>query len=136
MYTVEDVKLIELKVFSDNGILVATEGSHHVPFPIKRVFHVQGVAPNTLRGDHAHKVCKQAFQCLRGVCDVVVDDGAKKKAFRLEKPNQLIYVPETVWAAETYTTSETLLLVYCDEWYRKDDYIRDYKDFLKFRGIT
>jgi len=136
MYTLEQARLIELKAHTTNGSLVVAEAEREIPFDVKRIFHVQNVADDSLRGDHAHRSCKQAFQCLRGTCEVILDDGRHKRTVVLNRPTQLLYVPETIWASERYISPDTILLVYCNERYRMEDYIRDYQEFLIFRGAA
>ena len=42
------------------GTLSVFEGSHDVPFDIKRIYYIHGAPKGTHRGGHAHKALRQA----------------------------------------------------------------------------
>jgi hypothetical protein len=133
---VEHVKVYPLKTFQADGTLVFVENHRPVPFAIERFFGVSGVTPGAVRGDHAHRVCNQALLCMHGVCEVECKDGRDTKTFRLTNPGMLLYVPATIWASEKYETSDTVLVVLADRRYDAADYIRDYGEYLRLRGLT
>lgn len=133
--SVADVKVFPLKTFEAIGTLVFVENHRPVPFTIARVFSVAGVPAGSVRGDHAHKECAQALVCLQGVCTVLCDDGREKKTFQLSGPGTLLYVPPMIWASETYEVEHTVLMVLADQPYSAADYIRDYDEYLRLRGI-
>ena len=134
--SVRDVKVFPLKTFDAIGTLVFVENHRPVPFVIERVFSVSGVPAGSVRGDHTHKECRQALVCLQGVCSVLCDDGREKKTFELRGPGSLLYIPAMIWASETYVVENTVLLVLADQPYSASDYIRDYEEYLRLRGVT
>ncbi len=133
--SVEHVKAYPLKMFHAEGTLVFVENHRPVPFTIARVFGVSGVTPGALRGDHAHKECNQALICMNGTCEVECRDGRASKVFRLTDPGTLLYVPAMIWASERYETSDTVLVVLADQKYDNADYIREYDEYLRLRGV-
>jgi UDP-2-acetamido-3-amino-2,3-dideoxy-glucuronate N-acetyltransferase len=133
--TVEDVRVFPLKTFDAIGTLVFVQNQGPVPFDIKRVFSVFGVPAGSVRGDHAHKECKQALVCLSGLCRVVCDDGRSKKTFELSGATSLLYVPPMIWASEEYLVEGTVLMVLADQLYSAGDYVRDYDEYRKLRGL-
>ena len=134
--TIRDVQTYPLKSFQAEGTLVFMERNNPVPFEVARVFCVTSVTPGAMRGDHAHKACKQALCCIRGHVSVLCDDGRDKKRFELGSPNTLLYVPPMIWASETYATEDTVLLVLADLVYDPADYLREYDEYLALRGVT
>lgn len=134
---IEDVKTISLTQFSDErGHLGIVESLQDVPFSLKRLFYVHGVPSGQVRGHHAHRLCEQALVCLAGAIQVTCDDGTKKREFMLNDPAQALYVPPSIWAEEKYIEQGSILLVLTDRTYEPIDYLRDYDDFLRFRGLA
>jgi len=115
------------------GNLTIVENNKHVPFEIKRVFYIYDVPTAESRGAHAHKTLHQFLVCLSGSFDVELDDGHAKKVKHLNRPWEGLYIPPMIWAAETNFDPSTVCLVLCSGIYNKDDYIRDYQEFLKNR---
>ena len=101
---------------------------------IKRSFLVS-CSEKTHRGKHAHKNLTQFLVCTTGKCKVVCDDGISKKEIILNSPNQLLKIPNQIWAEQFYQEKNTTLLVMCDDIYKEEDYIRDYNFFIKYRQV-
>jgi len=100
----------------------------------KRFFFITG-KKNELRGGHAHKKQIQFMVCLKGCCQLDFYDGYRKKSYKLDNNQKGIMVPSGIWANQKYIKNNTMLLVLCDKPYDEQDYIRDYKEFLKFKKI-
>lgn len=131
---VEDARTVELPRHErDYGVVIAAEGAADAPFAIARVFTV--CAPvDSMRGDHAHRQCRQFMFCPRGAVDVGLDDGANRKRFRLARDNLALYVPAMIWNVVSFLAPETVLVVLCDQPFSEDDYIRDYDLYRRERG--
>jgi acetyltransferase-like isoleucine patch superfamily enzyme len=128
---VEGVTLHELLLVHDmRGDLSAGEFEREIPFPVRRYFIVFDVPSEDVRGEHAHRCCRQFLVCLRGRCRVVVDDGDKRAEIVLDRPNLGLYLPPLVWGIQYQHTADALLLVFASEYYDPADYIRDYGEFL------
>ena len=112
------------------GSLAAAEFNRHVPFNPLRFFMVFDVPGRDVRGEHAHRTCRQFLVAAQGSVSVVVDDGSAREEITLSSPDRGIYVPPMVWAAQYRYSPEAVLLVFASDYYDADDYIRDYDTFL------
>lgn len=131
--TVNDVVRFEAQHIPSNGAdLNIFQTGEQVPFAVRRVFTVHANGP-TERGGHAHRRCGQVMVCLTGACDVTADDGARQETIELRRPQDVLYVPPSIWAAQSYVEPGTILMVLCDQDYDERDYIRDYYAFLAYR---
>jgi len=85
------------------------------------------------RGQHGHKLCQQYMVCCEGRIRIDAFDGAHTRDFTLER-GQALLVPPLIYAAETYLTENSLLLVICDQPFDKDDYIHSRDELISVRG--
>ena len=134
--TINDVKLLNLRTFIEpDGNLVPVESKHDIPFDIKRIFYVYGVKNQDDRGKHSHYKTKQVLICLSGEVEVICDDGIHRKKYKLTKPHQAIYIPEMIWDEQRYMSEDSVLLVLSNTYYDSKDYIENYDEFLKTKGL-
>lgn len=112
------------------GTLAAAEFPTHLPFAPRRVFLVFDVPGRDVRGEHAHRSCRQFLVCARGSLSVVVDDGNRTEEIRLDRPDLGLYLPPLVWAVQYKYSADAVLLVLASDAYDPADYIRDYDEFL------
>lgn len=64
-----------------------------------------------------------------------MDNGTEKKIVSLEKPYEGLYIANNMWR-EMYDFSEdAVLMVLASEYYKEEDYIRDYNEFLRMVGV-
>ena len=119
----------------DRGMLVALEEYKDSPFEIKRVYYMYDTKKDVHRGFHAHKSLEQILICIHGSCKVLLDNGTEKKIVSLEKPYEGLYIANNMWR-EMYDFSEdAVLMVLASEYYKEEDYIRDYNEFLRMVGV-
>lgn len=118
------------------GDLSIGEFERNVPFQPKRYFIVYDVPSTETRGEHAHIKCHQFLICVAGKVSVVVDDGARREEVLLDRPNIGLLIPAGVWGIQYKYSANGVLLVFASEYYDASDYIRNYDDFLKFRGLS
>ena len=125
-------KMIDFSIKGDNrGSLIALEENQNIPFDIKRVYYIYGTKTDIRRGFHAHKNLNQVAICVHGSCKFLLDDGYTKKTIQLNSPQNGLYLSGLIWR-EMYDFSEDcVLMVLANQHYDEDDYIKDYKDFLK-----
>ena len=129
--SVKGVELRRLVLATDlRGSLSAGEFQRHVPFVPRRYFMVFDVPGRDVRGEHAHKSCRQFLVCARGSVSVMVDDGSASEEISLDAPDLGLYLPPMVWAVQYRYSADALLLVFASDHYDADDYIRDYDEFL------
>ena len=119
----------------ERGQLVALEEGIDIPFSIKRVYYMYDTVKGMVRGKHAHKSLEQILVCIHGSCKILLDDGREKKVIPLEKPYEGLYVPNNMWR-EMYDLSEdAVLMVLASDFYKENDYIRDYDQFVSYINI-
>jgi dTDP-4-dehydrorhamnose 3,5-epimerase-like enzyme len=125
----------ELLHFSINdderGSLVSLEELNNIPFTMKRVYYLYGLQKESSRGFHAHKELKQIIVCIKGSCNVVLDNGEKKQLFHLDKPNKGLFVDKMIWREMHDFSDDCILMVIASDYYDENDYIRNYHEFLK-----
>jgi len=137
MNTVYDCTIIEFdKHHSDRkGNLTVVENEIAVPFDVKRVYYLYDIPGGESRGSHAHKALQQLIIAASGSFKVTLDDGNVKRTFTLNRPYQGLYVKPGIWRDLDDFSSGAVCLVLASELYDKEDYIRDYKEFIKYRNI-
>ena len=130
--TLKDIKAISLKIYSEaSGKLAAIENYAEVPWGMQRVFII--TAENLeIRGNHAHKNCSQAFVVISGKVLLKSFDGLSEESFELNPLDKLLLVPPHIWL-DLELSAGSALMVLTDEPYDEEDYIREKKEFLKFR---
>ena len=70
------------------GTLSVFEGSHDVPFDIKRIYYIHGAPKGTHRGGHAHKALRQVLWCPYGSIRIRLDNGREKADVLLDSPDK------------------------------------------------
>lgn len=134
-YSVFDCTMVELdKHHSDrNGNLTVVENGITLPFDVKRVYYIYDVPGGENRGAHAHKELEQLIVAASGSFTVTLDDGHTKRSFFLNRPYQGLYVKPGMWRDLVDFSSGAVAMVLASDIYKKEDYIRDYNDFIEFR---
>ncbi|MDY5532538.1 sugar 3,4-ketoisomerase [Butyricimonas virosa] len=135
--TVYECTIIELdQHHSDRkGNISVVENGSTVPFDVKRTYYLYDVPGGEERGAHAHKALSQLIIAASGSFDVTLNDGKVKRTFFLNRPNQGLYVVPGMWRELNNFSSGSVCLVLASEVYQKEDYIRDYEEFLQYKGV-
>ncbi len=131
---IKNAQYITLPKIKDgrDGILCVAEQNKNIPFDIKRVFYIYDLHDNNaIRGKHAHREVEQVIFCIRGDFVIQLDDGKNKQFFKLEKPNEGLYIGTYVWNVMTKFSDDCILLVFASELYNESEYIRNYNTFLQ-----
>lgn len=129
-------KEFDLNSFSsDSGCLTVIEENKNIPFDIKRIFYEYNVLNNCKRGNHANKNSAFCFICLKGSVEIDIDNGYEKKNIVLNDPNHALYIDKMVWKVMKNFSSDCVLLVLSDCFYDKNEYIRDYDEYLNLIKI-
>ena len=118
----------------ERGQLVALEEFKDIPFEIKRVYFMYDTVPGVTMWYHAHKSLEQILICIHGSCKIRLDNGREKKIVPLEKPYEGLYVSNNMWREMFDFSEDAVLMVLASDYYREEDYIRDYEEFLRFVG--
>ena len=134
-FNVFDCTMVELdRHHSDRkGNLTVVENGQTLPFDVKRVYYLYDVPGGENRGSHAHKELSQLIIAASGSFTVTLDDGRCKRSFFLNRPYQGLYVKPGMWRDLEDFSSGAVCMVLASEVYQKEDYIRDYQEFLEFR---
>ena len=129
-------RLIELaRIYDPRGNLSVAEEQRDVPFDIKRVFWIYDVPGGDSRGGHAHKALYQFIVAANGSFHVNLTDGEKRMSYFLNHPYIGVLVPPGIWASQDDFSSGAVCLVMASDYYDEEDYIRNYDDFLKYKGL-
>lgn len=132
----ESKLLYSIPSFSDiRGDLSVLEFQKLLPFPVKRIFYTYGVDSTEVRGEHAHKTCEQFLIAIHGSLHVIIDDGEKREEYILDAPTRGLHLPSGCWGIQYKHSPDCVLLVLASEEYDKNDYIRDYNEFLEYKGL-
>lgn len=100
-----------------------------LPFSVSRLFCLRG-DEGVIRGEHAHRKCRQALYCVDGAVKLSIDNGNIVNNVTLNNLNR-IYVLETYhWLKIDFMKISTIIVL-CEFNYDEEEYIRSYDDFLK-----
>jgi UDP-2-acetamido-3-amino-2,3-dideoxy-glucuronate N-acetyltransferase len=134
MMQLSDIVTLNLEVFQrDSGKLASLQHGQDIPWQIARVFFISTERPEN-RGNHAHINCQQAFVCTMGSVILTCKDGLRQKEFVLKKLNQAVIIPPGIWASISLSAHSSLSVM-TNLPYDESDYIREWEDFQKFRGV-
>ena len=135
-FSVFDCTIIELdKHHSDHkGNLSVVENRVTLPFDVKRIYYLYDIPGGEGRGAHAHRELEQLIIAASGSFTVTLDDGKCKRTFMLNRPYQGLYVKPGLWRDLADFSSGAVAMVLASEIYKKEDYIRSYNEFIKYRN--
>lgn len=127
-------KTIKISTVStlDSGELSFFEEKKDVPFELKRIYYISKVPEGTKRGFHAHKQLKQFLFCPYGSILLILDDGVHREEIELSDPSVGVLIDKPTWREMIWLQRNSVLCVAASEYYTKEDYIRDYSEFLKY----
>ena len=133
--TIYNCSVIELnRNHQRSGNITVVENFRHIPFEIRRVYYLYDVPGGGERGGHAHKELNQLMIAASGSFDVVLNDGINKKVVELNRPYYGLYIVQGIWRELVNFSSGAICLVLASEKYFKEDYLRNYNDFLEWKA--
>lgn len=136
MRRVESCKIISLPKVEDlRGNLTFIQERDHIPFEIERIYWIYDVPGGQIRGGHAFREQQELIIALTGSFDVIVDDGENKKSFSMNRSYYGLYVPNELWRHMENFSTNSVAMVISSTSFSEGDYIRDYQDFLIFKGL-
>lgn len=125
------IEWIELpNLGDDRGSLMVLESNKNVPFKVKRIYYILDAKPNIPRGFHAHKELMQLAFCIKGSCNMIMDNGIEKQQVRIDKSNIGLMIPPMVWHEMHDFSEDCVMLVLASAQYDEADYIRNYDEFM------
>ncbi|SFE80972.1 sugar 3,4-ketoisomerase [Flavobacterium xueshanense] len=128
--TLDAIKLLKIPVVEDTRGNLAFIQKDFLPFEFKRVYYLFDVPSNAYRGGHSHILQQELLIALSGSFEVVLQDGAVKKSFLLNKPNVGLLIPTGIWRELENFSSGAVCLVLASDVFDEEDYIRDFDEFL------
>ncbi len=133
---IKEAKMLEFEEKGDErGHLVVVETIKDIPFEVKRVFYIYGSDKDVIRGRHANRKTEFVLINVAGTSKVKVTyPNGNECIFALNKPHTGIYIPSMVWKDMYDFSSDSVLLVLASEHYDKNEYIRDYDEYIKELG--
>lgn len=130
-----EAKIIDLtRIYDHRGNLSVVEQYKDVPFEIKRVYWTYDVPGGESRGGHAHIAQKEFIVAASGSFTVSVENGNEQESFFLNHPYKGLYIPEGIWRSLHDFSSGAVCLVMASDYFQEEDYIRDYQEFLRYKG--
>ena len=131
--TVFHCSVVDLsKVHTESGNITVVENKSNIPFEVERVYYLYDVPGGEVRGGHAHYELEQYVIAASGSFDVILDDGKNKKKFTLNRPNLALHIVPGLWRELDNFSSGSITMVLASEVYDEKDYIREYKNYLKW----
>jgi hypothetical protein len=134
--TLTECRIIDLpKIIDPRGNLTFIETGRHVPYEIKRVYYLYDVPGGAERGGHAHRALHEFIVAMSGSFDVILDDGAQKKRFHLNRSYFGLYVCPLIWRELDNFSSGSVCMVLASNYYDESDYYRNYDEFIRANNI-
>ena len=131
-----ECRIIDLpKIADPRGNLTFVETGRHVPYEIKRVYYLYDVPGGAERGGHAHRGLHEFIIAMSGSFDVILDDGAQKKRFHLNRSYFGLYVCPMIWRELDNFSSGSVCMVLASNFYDESDYYRNYDEFIRANSI-
>lgn len=129
------IQLISLPKIEDRRGNLSVIENDTIPFEIKRVYYVYDIPSGAERGGHSHKELQEFLVALSGSFDVILNNGTQKSTVTLNKPNVGLLIKSGIWRELKNFSSGAVCLVLASDVYIEEDYIRNLKEFKRFRKI-
>ena len=119
------------RIESNNGTLIPLYLNKIKKFKINRLFILHG-KKGFFRGDHAHKKCTQVFVPLSGKMKIEITKKKTKNFILNSKKISFLTIPPLHWCKIHFLDKSSSLLVLCNVKFSEKEYLRNFKDFLKY----
>jgi dTDP-4-dehydrorhamnose 3,5-epimerase-like enzyme len=132
---VKNSGIIKLQFFNDfpDGNLVIGESKKSVPFDIKRIYYINNLFnKKAIRGHHAHKKLDQIIFCVNGSFILKLDDGQSRQSVLMDSPYYGVRLGPKLWHTMEKFSTDCVILVVANDYYKESDYLRDYNEFKKY----
>lgn len=114
--------LLEIKTFKDDrGSLTVLD--RELPFKVQRIYYIYDVPHDQIRAGHRHRKNIQALICIRGACNIYVNNGVTQETYLLDSSERCLIMEPEDWHTMYNFTPDAMLLVLASEPYDRDDYI-------------
>jgi hypothetical protein len=116
-------------LISDSKIITVAQEVESIPFHVKRIYWISVSDNETDISAHANKAQSQVMVSLNGSMEVRLEGlGEYKQTFVLKNPGVGLYIPPMYWKEFEYAKHSSVLC-FASDFYRAEDYIRDYYMF-------
>jgi dTDP-4-dehydrorhamnose 3,5-epimerase-like enzyme len=116
-------RLIEFPIQAEPRGSLIPFNFEKLPFLPRHAFTVQCVPAGVVRGQHAHRHIRQLLVCLAGQLSVELRDSVRSETIALIRPDIGLFIAENLWAAQTYLSPETIMLVLASAPYDPASYV-------------
>jgi dTDP-4-dehydrorhamnose 3,5-epimerase-like enzyme len=130
--------IIELPMIGDStiGYLSVVEFQKLLPFKPERLYWTYYTPESIVRGRHAHYKTEQLLVAVSGTILVNIETmNSELLTYKLEKPNQGLYIPPMTWHTIQYSHSAVQLII-ASTLFNEADYIRDYMVFSSLKSTV
>lgn len=129
-------KVIHIKTVPtvNAGELSFFEAKHEFPFEVKRIYYISKVPEGVRRGFHAHKELKQLLFCPYGRIQLVLENEEGREEIELSDPSIGVVIDRPTWREMLWLQKDSVLCVAASDYYKVEDYVRDYDEFKKLLG--
>lgn len=119
------------------GNLSFVEAEQTAPFVIQRVYYIDSIPSDAVRGGHSHKTVNEMVIALRGGFTIELEDQSDSKtSYHLDSPHQALLVPQLYWRNLHSYVEGSICLVLASGRYDENEYLRSYEDFKSYRPAT
>jgi len=132
---VKNSGIVKMQFFDDfpDGNLVIGEARKNIPFDIRRVYYINNLFnKKSNRGHHAHKKLEQIIFCVNGSFVLNLDDGENKQKIIMDNPYYGVRLGQLLWHTMEKFSSDCVILVLANDYYKESDYLRSYDKFIKY----
>lgn len=117
---------------SYEGYISVASISNQISFSAERIFWTYATPSGISRGRHAHYQTEMILIAMNKSITIKCEDvQGNCTTFKLEHPNQGLFVPKLCWHEMFYDEGAVQLAIASTP-YDENDYIRNYKDFQEF----
>lgn len=131
--SLEDCRIIDMPIMKLNSGNLVVHNKPELFFDVKRIFYLYNIPKNKIRGEHAHKKLHQLIIPLQGSFEVELSDGSNIKKYFLDDSIKGLHVIPGIWTRLKNFSADSVALVLASDNYIDEDYIRDFKEFKKYK---
>lgn len=114
------------------GELSFFESLNDINFEIKRIYYISKVPEGVRRGFHAHKDLKQLLFCPYGRIQLILENQHGREEIELKDPSVGVLIEQSTWREMLWLQKNSVLCVAASDYYKAEDYIRDYGEYKKY----
>lgn len=132
--TVYDCNIIQLPRIKNAAVSITSITAFDaIPFDIQRVYCLYDIPAGAVWGGHAHKELETVIIAGSGSFDVMLDDGKIRRYISLNNPNYGLCIKSGIWRELANFSSGAVVIAIASILFSEDDYIRNYREFTKYK---